>query len=80
MKVVSQTTSATNCERNWSTFSSIHALQYEVENEDKLRKIQEKIEANFDLINLDYIFQEDSLSHWIEERENPLLNGVQNTE
>ena len=43
---------------------------------DKLRKSQEEIEANFDPINLDYIFQEDLLSHWIEERGNPLLDGV----
>lgn len=47
---------------------------------DKLRKSQEEIEASFDLINLDYIFQEDPLSQWIEERENPLLDGVQNAE
>lgn len=47
---------------------------------DKLRKSQEEIEANFDPINLDYIFQEDPLSLWIEERENSLLDGVQNAE
>ncbi|XP_058756074.1 uncharacterized protein LOC131629298 [Vicia villosa] len=98
MKVVSQTTSATNCERNWSTFSYIHTktrnvLKYKklhklvvthynmkLRMKDKLRKSQEEIEANFDLINLDYIFQEHPLSHWIEERENSLLYGVQNEE
>ncbi|CAL5184665.1 unnamed protein product [Lathyrus oleraceus] len=98
IKVVSQTTSATNCEKNWSTFSYIHTktrnrLKYKklhklvfthynmkLRIRDKLRKSQEEIEANFDLINLDYIFQEDSLSHWIEERENSLLDGVQNAE
>ncbi|XP_050895427.1 uncharacterized protein LOC127102053 [Lathyrus oleraceus] len=98
MKVVSQTTSATNCERNWSIFSYIYTktrnkLKYKklhklvfthynmkLRMRDKLRKSQEEIEANFDPINLDYIFQEDLLSHWIEERENPLLDGVQNAE
>ncbi|XP_058732564.1 uncharacterized protein LOC131604090 [Vicia villosa] len=98
MKVVSQTTFATNCERNWSIFSYIHTktrnrLKYKklhklvfthynmkLRMRDKLRKSQEEIEANFDPINLDYIFQEDPLSHWIEERENPLLDGVQNAE
>ncbi|CAL5187059.1 unnamed protein product [Lathyrus oleraceus] len=43
---------------------------------DKLRKSQEEIEENFNPINLDYIIQEDLLSHWIEERGNPLLDGV----
>ncbi|KAI5429081.1 hypothetical protein KIW84_033901 [Lathyrus oleraceus] len=47
---------------------------------DKLRKSHEEIEANFDPINIDYIFQEDLLSHWIEERENLLLDAVQNAE
>lgn len=46
-----------------------------------MRKSQEEIEASFNPINLDYIFQEnDPLSPWIEERENPLLDGVQNSE
>ncbi|XP_050890887.1 uncharacterized protein LOC127096346 [Lathyrus oleraceus] len=98
MKVVSQTTSATNCERNWSIFSYIHTktrnrLKYKklhklvfthynmkLRMRDKLRKSREEIKANFDPINFDYIFQEDPLSYWIEERENPLLDGVQNAE
>ncbi|XP_058733414.1 uncharacterized protein LOC131605031 [Vicia villosa] len=98
MKVVSQITSTTKCERNWSTFSYIHTktrnrLKYKklhklvfthdnmkLRMRDKLRKSQEEIEAKFDLINLDYIFQEDPLSHWIDEKENPLLDGVQNEE
>lgn len=46
-----------------------------------MRKSQGEIEASFNPINLDYIFQEDdALSPWIEERENPLLDGVQNAE
>lgn len=47
----------------------------------QMRKSQEELEASFNPINLDYIFQEDDpLSLWIEERENPLLDGVQNSE
>ena len=46
-----------------------------------MRRSQEEIEASFNPINLDYIFQDDDpLSPWIEERENPLLEGVQNAE
>lgn len=45
------------------------------------RRSQEEIENSFNPINLDYIFNEDDpLSQWIEERENPLLDGVQNAE
>ncbi|CAL5208768.1 unnamed protein product [Lathyrus oleraceus] len=98
MKVVCQTTSATNCERNWNTFSYIYRktrnkLKYKklhklvfthynmkLRMRDKLKKSQEEIDANFDPINLDYVFQEDLLSYWIEERENPLLDEVQNAE
>ncbi|KAK2416183.1 hypothetical protein QL285_038601 [Trifolium repens] len=99
IKVVSQTTSATNCERNWSTFSYIHTktrnrLKYKklhklvfthynmkLKMRHEMRRSQEEIDASFDPINLNYIFQEDPLSplsQWIEERENPLLDGVQN--
>jgi hypothetical protein len=49
----------------------------------EMRRSQEEIDATFDPINLNYIFQEDPLSplsQWIEERENPLLDGVQNAE
>ena len=47
----------------------------------EMRRSQEEIEASFNPINLDYIFQDDDpLSPWIEERENPLLEGVQNAE
>lgn len=46
-----------------------------------MRKSQEEIEASFNPINLDYIFHEDDpLSQWIEERENPLLDGLQNAD
>ena len=42
---------------------------------------QEETEAGFNSINLDYVFQEDDpLSPWIEEREGPLLDRVQNSE
>ncbi|XP_029128921.1 uncharacterized protein LOC109806898 [Cajanus cajan] len=99
IKVLSQTTSATNCERNWSTFSYIHTktrnrLKYKklqklvfthynmkLKMRHQMRKSQEEIESSFNPINLDYIFREDDpLSAWIEERENPLLDGVQNSE
>ncbi|CAJ2673468.1 unnamed protein product, partial [Trifolium pratense] len=46
----------------------------------EMRRSQEEIETSFDPINLNYIFQEDPLSEWIEKRENPLLDGVQNAE
>ncbi|KAJ1407168.1 Ribonuclease H-like superfamily [Sesbania bispinosa] len=99
IKILSQTTSATNCERNWSTFSYIHIktrnrlkhkklqklvfVHYNMKLKMRhgMRKSQEEIEASFNPINLDYIFQEDDpLSPWIEERENPLLDVVQNSE
>lgn len=99
IKVVSQTTSATNCERNWSTFSYIHTkvrnrLKYKklqklvfvhynmkLRMRDQKRNSQQEIEESFNPINLDYIFQEDDpLSPWMEEREGPLLDGVQNSE
>ncbi|XP_028051855.1 uncharacterized protein LOC114256405 isoform X1 [Camellia sinensis] len=45
------------------------------------RSSQEEIDRSFNSINLDYIFEEDDpISPWIEERENPLLNGVDNSE
>ena len=45
------------------------------------RRSSEEIEESFNPINLDYIFQEDDhLSPWIEERENPLLDGMQNSQ
>uniref|UniRef100_A0A151UHY0 Copia protein n=1 Tax=Cajanus cajan TaxID=3821 RepID=A0A151UHY0_CAJCA len=98
IKVLSQTTLPTNCERNWSTFSYIHTktrnrLKYKklqklffthynmkLKMSHQMRKSQEEIKTSFTAINLDYIFQEDNpLSPWIEERENPLLDGVQNS-
>lgn len=45
----------------------------------EMRRSQEEIENSFNPINLDYIFQDDDpLVPWIEERENPLLEEVQN--
>ncbi|XP_019416442.1 PREDICTED: uncharacterized protein LOC109327740 [Lupinus angustifolius] len=47
----------------------------------EMRRSQEEIEASFNPINLDNIFQEDDpLSKWIEERVNPALDGAQNAE
>ncbi|CAL5327746.1 unnamed protein product [Camellia sinensis] len=44
------------------------------------RRNQEEIDRSFNPINLDYIFKEDDpISPWIEERENPLLDGVDNS-
>ena len=44
------------------------------------RSSQEEIDRSFNPINLDYIFEEDDpISPWIEERENPLLDGVDNS-
>ncbi|CAL5419353.1 unnamed protein product [Camellia sinensis] len=99
VKVLSQTTTSSHCERNWSTFSLIHT---KTRNRLKYKKIQrlvfitynmrlklrhvkrssqEEIDRSFNPINLDYIFEEDDpISPWIEERENPLLDGVDNSE
>ncbi|GMP68178.1 hypothetical protein CsSME_00027887 [Camellia sinensis var. sinensis] len=99
VKVLSQTTTSSYCERNWSTFSLIHT---KTRNRLKYKKIQrlvfitynmrlklrhvkrssqEEIDRSFNPINLDYIFEEDDpISPWIEERENPLLDGVDNSE
>ncbi|CAL5381162.1 unnamed protein product [Camellia sinensis] len=44
-------------------------------------QLSEEIDRSFNPINLDYIFEEDDpISPWIEERENPLLDGVDNSE
>ncbi|KAF1881814.1 hypothetical protein Lal_00042523 [Lupinus albus] len=44
----------------------------------KMRISLEEIEASFNPINLDNIFQEDDpLSEWIEERKNSALDGAQ---
>jgi hypothetical protein len=98
LKVLSQTTSASNCERNWSTFSYIHTKTRNRLKYHKLQKLvfthynmkfkmrhnmrsQEDIESSFNPINLDYIFQEeDHLAPWLEEREGPLLDGIQNSQ
>jgi hypothetical protein len=45
----------------------------------EMKRSQEEIEVNFDPTNPNYTFQEDLLSQWIAERENPLLDRVQNT-
>ncbi|KAF1879810.1 hypothetical protein Lal_00039682 [Lupinus albus] len=94
IKLLNQTTSATNCERIWSTLFiqrkgidlhiigcidlSIHIIGYnmKLKMRTEMRRSQEEIEASFNLINLDNIFQEDDpLSEWIEERENSALDG-----
>ncbi|WJX28175.1 hypothetical protein P8452_16927 [Trifolium repens] len=51
-----------------------------LKNRSERRRSQEDIEKNFSPINLDYIFQEDPLSPWVEEIEGPLLDGTQNAE
>ncbi|CAJ2656855.1 unnamed protein product [Trifolium pratense] len=60
-------------------YDQIKALN-QLKMRQEMRRSQEEIETSFDPINLNYIFQEDPLSEWIEERENPLLDGVQNAE
>ncbi|XP_028117885.1 uncharacterized protein LOC114315472 [Camellia sinensis] len=98
VKTLSQTTTSSHCERNWSTFSLIHTktrnrLKYKKTQRLvfitynmilKLRHVkrssQEEIDRSFNPINLDYIFEEDDpISPWIEERENHLLDGVDNS-
>ena len=46
-----------------------------------IRRSQRDIEEQFNPINLDYIFEEDDpLAQWLEETENPLLDGQDNSE
>ncbi|TXG74519.1 hypothetical protein ES288_1Z037200v1 [Gossypium darwinii] len=89
-----QTTSASNCERNWSTFSYIHTKARNRLKYKKLEKLvftyynmrlkmrhqqrmsTDDINASFNPISLDYIFEDvDPLSEWLHEKENPLLDG-----
>ncbi|KAJ9184956.1 hypothetical protein P3X46_004640 [Hevea brasiliensis] len=85
--MLSQTTSTSICERNWSTFSLINT-----ETRNKLRyqklhvltfvhyNIRLKLERRYNPIHLDYIFEEDNpLNPWLEERESPLLDGESNS-
>ncbi|KAL7225284.1 hypothetical protein ACSBR1_020630 [Camellia fascicularis] len=45
------------------------------------RRSHKEINRSFNSINLDHKFEEDDpISPWIEERENPLLDGVDNSE
>ena len=43
------------------------------------RKSQNELEKSYNPINLDYIFEKDDpLNPWLEERENPVLDGEEN--
>nr|KYP69089.1 hypothetical protein KK1_022740 [Cajanus cajan] len=65
---------------NHTRIANFMKLQHEIENKVSNEKSQEEIEGSFNPINLDYIFREDDpLSPWIKERENPFLDGVQNS-
>ncbi|MBA0636248.1 hypothetical protein Godav_000053 [Gossypium davidsonii] len=94
IKVLSQTTSASNFERNWSTFSYIHTKSRNRLKYKKLEKLVftyynmrlqishqkrmsiDDINASFNSINLDYIFEYvDPLLEWLHEKENSLLDG-----
>ncbi|XVF07160.1 hypothetical protein REPUB_Repub06bG0114600 [Reevesia pubescens] len=94
IKVLSQTTSTSNCERNWSTFSYIHTKARNRLKYDRLQKLvftyynmrlkmrhQQRVSIDemnnsFNSINLDHIFEDDDpLSEWLQEKENPLLDG-----
>ena len=46
IKVLSQTTSATNCERNWSTFSYIHT---KTRNRLKYKKLQKLVYSFYNM-------------------------------
>ncbi|XP_039003761.1 uncharacterized protein LOC120130623 [Hibiscus syriacus] len=94
IKVLSQTTSASNCERNWITFSYIHTKARNRLKYKKLEKLVftyynmrlkmrhqkrmriDDINASYNPISIDNIFEDvDSLSEWLQEKENPLLDG-----
>ncbi|XVF14454.1 hypothetical protein REPUB_Repub09cG0061700 [Reevesia pubescens] len=94
IKVLSQTTSASNCKRNWSKFSYIHTKARNKLKYERLQKLvfnyynmrlkmrhQQRVSIkemnnSFSPINLDHIFEDDDpLSEWLQEKENPLLDG-----
>ncbi|TYI84764.1 hypothetical protein E1A91_D05G389800v1 [Gossypium mustelinum] len=69
IKVLSQTTSVSNCERNWSTFSYIHTkarnrLKLQIRHQKRIST--DDINDSFNPISLDHIF---------EDKENPLLDS-----
>ncbi|KAL4386785.1 hypothetical protein GQ457_09G024120 [Hibiscus cannabinus] len=94
IKVLSQTTSASNCKRNWSTFSYIHTKARNRLKYKKLEKLvftyynmrlkmrhqkrmsNDAINTSYNPISLDHISEDvDPLSEWLQEKENPLLDG-----
>ncbi|KAL2938630.1 hypothetical protein RDABS01_022079 [Bienertia sinuspersici] len=81
VRVLSQTTSSSNCERNWSIWSLVHAktrnrLKYKGSLRHLRRHVNDEINANYDPINLDYIFDaDDPLNEWLEETEAPVFEG-----
>ena len=89
IRILSQTVTASNCERNWTTFSLIHTKtrnRLKIERLENLvfchynmrlrkRRLQRE-ENNEQLIDLDKIFHdEDPLQPWITETEPPVLDG-----
>ncbi|XP_056689155.1 uncharacterized protein [Spinacia oleracea] len=94
VRVLSQTTSSSNCERNWSMWSLVHTkirnrLKYQRLHQIvylrcnmklKMRHLRrhgnDELNASYDPINLDYIFDvEDPLNEWLEESEAPVFEG-----
>jgi len=92
VRVLSQTVSSSNCERNWTTFTLIHTRprnRLTMERLEKLvfvhynmrlrqRTLKRKTTEQ-ELIDLDNIFhEEDPLGEWIREREDRLLDDRDN--
>ena len=90
MRILSQTVSSSNCERNWTTFAMIHTKlrnRIKMENLEKLVFVHynmrlrvrhaKRQQTTDQLIDLDYIFhEEDPLAEWTREAENPLLDNA----
>ena len=93
MRILSQTVSSSNCERNWTTFSLIHTKirnRLTMDNVQKLvfvhynmrlRERHARRQATDDkLIDLEHIFHEDDpLVEWTSEVEDRLLDDRDNS-
>jgi hypothetical protein len=92
VRILSQTVSSSQCERNWTTFSLIHTKPRNRLTMDKLRRLvfvhynmrlrERHLRRTNDqdqLIDLDAIFhEEDPLTPWIREQEQSLLDDQDN--
>ncbi|KAJ6792927.1 Uncharacterized protein M6B38_236825 [Iris pallida] len=92
VRILSQTVSSSNCEKNWTTFSLIHTRPRNRLTIARLEKLVfvhynmrlrvrnvERLGNNQNVIYLDEIFHDqDPLTAWTRKREAPLLDGREN--